>query len=173
MAKTVPMAWPAGTISREEMNMGFFRNMFDVGGQAKDIGEGIALASKGLDALFTSKEEKLTHEQIMERIKQQPSALQVAVNQTEAQHRTVFVAGWRPFVGWVCGTGLAYHFIIRDLLGWALSVWSPVIRDVEGILISGTIPPPPLDMAQLITLLIGMLGIGAYRSYDKRQGTSK
>ena len=46
--------------------------------------------------------------------------IQTKINEIEAKHRSVFVAGWRPFVGWVCGIALAYNFIIRDLFIWAL-----------------------------------------------------
>jgi len=46
--------------------------------------------------------------------------LQTKINEVEAGHRSVFVAGWRPFIGWVCGFALAYNFIIRDLFIWAL-----------------------------------------------------
>jgi len=42
-------------------------------------------------------------------------SIQTRINEIEAQHRTVFVAGWRPFIGWVCGFALAYNFVIRDL----------------------------------------------------------
>ena len=44
--------------------------------------------------------------------------LQNEINKVEAQHRSVFVSGWRPFIGWVCGVALAYNFIVRDLLTW-------------------------------------------------------
>lgn len=79
-------------------------------------------------------------------------SIQTKINQIEAQHRTVFVAGWRPFIGWVCGVALAYNFVIRDLFVWALQP--------ETV-------PPALQMEQLMTVLLGMLGLGGLRTYEK------
>jgi hypothetical protein len=78
--------------------------------------------------------------------------LQTKINEVEAKHRTVFVAGWRPFIGWVCGTALAYNFVIRDLLIWA-------VNPVE--------VPPALQMEHLMTVLLGMLGLGGLRTFEK------
>jgi hypothetical protein len=78
--------------------------------------------------------------------------LQTKINELEATHRTVFVAGWRPFIGWVCGVALAYNFVIRDLFIWALKP-----EDV----------PPALQMEHLMTVLLGMLGLGGLRTYEK------
>lgn len=79
-------------------------------------------------------------------------SIQTKINEIEAQHRTVFVAGWRPFIGWVCGVALAYNFVIRDLFVWALQPESV---------------PPALQMEQLMTVLLGMLGLGGLRTYEK------
>ena len=78
--------------------------------------------------------------------------IQTKINEIEAGHRTVFVAGWRPFIGWVCGVALAYNFVIRDLFIWALKP--------ENI-------PPALQMEHLMTVLLGMLGLGGLRTYEK------
>ena len=78
--------------------------------------------------------------------------IQTKINEIEAQHRTVFVAGWRPFIGWVCGVALAYNFVIRDLFIWALKP---------------EIVPPALQMEHLMTVLLGMLGLGGLRTYEK------
>ena len=79
-------------------------------------------------------------------------SIKTKINEIEAQHRTVFVAGWRPFIGWVCGVALAYNFVIRDLFVWALQP--------ETV-------PPALQMEQLMTVLLGMLGLGGLRTYEK------
>lgn len=79
-------------------------------------------------------------------------AIQTKINEIEAQHRTVFVAGWRPFIGWVCGMALAYNFVIRDLFIWA---FQPEVI------------PPALAMDHLMTVLLGMLGLGGLRTYEK------
>jgi hypothetical protein len=86
---------------------------------------------------------------------------QLKVNTQEASHPSVFVAGWRPFIGWTCGAGLIYNFIIYPLLLW-------------GIAITGsTIVPPPLFSENLMELVLGMLGLGALRTYEKFKGVER
>ena len=85
-------------------------------------------------------------------------SIQTKINEIEAQHRTMFVAGWRPFVGWVCGVALAYNFVVRDLFIWALQP-----EDV----------PPALQMEHLMTVLMGMLGLGGLRTYEKLKDKTK
>jgi len=84
--------------------------------------------------------------------------LQAEINKMEAQHRTVFVAGWRPFIGWVCGFALAYNFVLRDLLIW---FFGPETA------------PPALQMEHLMTVLLGMLGLGGMRTFEKLNDKSK
>ena len=84
--------------------------------------------------------------------------LQAEINKMEAQHRTVFVAGWRPFIGWVCGFALAYNFVLRDLLIWYLGPETA---------------PPALQMEHLMTVLVGMLGLGGMRTFEKLNDKSK
>jgi hypothetical protein len=88
---------------------------------------------------------------------QQLIELQSEINKVEAQHRTIFVAGWRPFIGWVCGIALAYNFVLRDLLIWFLGQ--------EQV-------PPALQMEHLMTVLIGMLGLGGMRTFEKLNNKS-
>ena len=83
---------------------------------------------------------------------------QLAVNEREAGHSSTFVAGWRPFIGWVCGVGIAYSFIAAPLLQALVSIWKPGFS------------LPAID-SHLWELIIGMLGMGALRSFDKFQGT--
>lgn len=84
--------------------------------------------------------------------------LQTKINEAEAKHRSVFVAGWRPFIGWVCGIALAYNFVVRDLIIFVLG------EDRV---------PDPLQMDHLMTVLMGMLGLGAFRTYEKIKKVSK
>jgi hypothetical protein len=82
---------------------------------------------------------------------------QTDTNKVEAASTSTFVAGWRPFIGWICGCGLAYQFFVITMLSWV----SEIIK----------IPPPPaLDMGTLITLLCGMLGLGSMRTVEKING---
>jgi hypothetical protein len=80
---------------------------------------------------------------------------QLLINQEEAKHESIFVAGWRPFIGWVCGVAMAYYYILQPFLIW--------IFDVYGIDSS----MPALNSGELMTVLLGMLGLGAMRSFDK------
>ena len=83
--------------------------------------------------------------------------LQTKINEIEAQHRTLFVAGWRPFIGWVCGLAFAYHFILF-----------PIIRTIYP-----DVQFPKLDTEPLFTVLLGMLGLGGLRTYEKLKDKSK
>lgn len=87
---------------------------------------------------------------------------QLQVNAVEAQSSSVFVAGWRPAVGWVCVIGLLYTFILRPLLSWA-----------SGFAVDPVPLPPALDMADLLTLLLGMLGLGGLRTAEKLKGVAR
>ena len=83
---------------------------------------------------------------------------QLEVNKAEATSASLFVAGWRPFVGWTCGVGLANDFILRPLAIYVSSLCHVT---------SATWPA--LDMTILLPLLLGMLGLGAMRTYEKTQ----
>lgn len=83
-----------------------------------------------------------------------------ATNQEEAKHPSIFVAGWRPAVGWLCAAGIGYSFLLQPLLAWAC-------------LMSGVEAPPVLDIGHLISLLVGMLGFGAYRTYEGAKGAKR
>ena len=80
---------------------------------------------------------------------------QLEVNKVEAAHQSLFVAGWRPFIGWVCGAALAYQFVIRPIVTWAVPSMGYTIAEMPG-----------LD-DNLWELLTGMLGLGGLRTYEK------
>lgn len=82
---------------------------------------------------------------------------QLAVNTAEAGSPSLFVSGWRPAVGWVCVAGLGYVFLLAPFLSW-------------GCTLAGVGAPPALDTGELMTLLMGMLGMAGIRSYDKKTG---
>lgn len=86
---------------------------------------------------------------------------QVEVNKVEAGAPDLFRGGWRPFVGWVCGFAVAYQFLARPILTWL----SPYILGIASA-------PPALDMADLIFLLGGMLGLGTLRTIEKKGGVT-
>ena len=93
---------------------------------------------------------------------QQALLAQLEINKAEAASGSVFKGGWRPFVGWVCGIALLYHFILSPLILFGISL--------TGV----TIPPiPEFDMGSLMTVLMGMLGLGGLRTYEKQKGLTK
>lgn len=87
---------------------------------------------------------------------------QLEVNKTEAAHPSIFVSGWRPFIGWTCGAGLAYNFILY-----------PILKFI--VVITMDIPPvlPVLESGELMTLLLGMLGLAGYRTYEKKSEVAR
>jgi len=109
-----------------------------------------------LDNLFTSDEERLDKGIIMERLRQQPGMAQVELNKVEASHRSVFVAGWRPAIGWVCALGLFNTFLINPWLQWFTSKAGPEL---------------PQDI--MLELVIALLGLGALRTVEKMNGRAK
>ena len=111
-----------------------------------------ALGSFAKDLREAIKGKEIDPEKALELIK-----VQNEVNKIEAQHRSIFVAGWRPFIGWVCGVALLYNFILRDLIAW----------------LSPGVMPPALQMEHLLTVLMGMLGLGGLRTYEKLKDKSK
>ncbi len=86
---------------------------------------------------------------------------QLEVNKAEASSGNTYAASWRPTVGYTCVAGLFYTFLLQPLLPWFAALFG---ADVP--------PLPALDVSVLMTLLLGMLGIGGMRSFDKKQGTS-
>ena len=90
---------------------------------------------------------------------------QLEINKTEAQHGSIFVAGWRPFIGWVCGAALVWNFIIQPLLLWVAWMMPDLGIDMS--------TAPKLDSGELMTVLLGMLGLGGLRTYEKRLGVSR
>lgn len=86
---------------------------------------------------------------------------QLDVNKVEAASADPFVSRWRPFIGWVCGVGLAYHFIAQPMLAFLLAAAGHPTQ------------LPIFDMDQLMTLLFGLLGLAGMRTYEKVAGATK
>lgn len=118
-----------------------------------------------LDKVIVDKDERLrlSHEiaTLAERQAHEVALAQIEVNKTEAQSASNFRAGWRPFIGWVCGTAFAYHFVLQPFMIFGLNVFEVNIE-----------PLPELDMAALLTVLGGLLGLGGLRTVEKMNGIS-
>ena len=89
------------------------------------------------------------------------SLAQLEINKVEAASRSVWVSGWRPCCGWVAAFALGFHFIITPCVQWA------------GLLCGFHLPMPEFDMGSLMTILLGMLGLGSMRSFEKFKGITK
>lgn len=89
----------------------------------------------------------------------QGDANQAEINKVEAASSSLFVSGWRPFMGWVCGMAFAYHFVLQPLLAFILANTGHKV-DL-----------PVFDMGTLSTVLMGMLGLGGLRTIEKVRGT--
>jgi len=86
---------------------------------------------------------------------------QLEVNKEEAKSRNVFIAGWRPFIGWTCGLALCWTYILQPIAQFVLAQTGHLI-DLPG-----------LDMSTMMPVLLGMLGLGGLRSFEKFKGVSK
>tara|TARA_R110000796_G_scaffold60772_4_gene140708 strand:+ start:243 stop:650 length:408 start_codon:yes stop_codon:yes gene_type:complete len=86
---------------------------------------------------------------------------QLDINKAEGQHRSMFVAGWRPFIGWTCGVALAYTYVMQPILVFILAQ--------SGYLVQ----LPIMDLTVMMPVLLGMLGLGGLRSFEKFKGVSK
>lgn len=82
------------------------------------------------------------------------------INKAEATNASVFVAGWRPAIGWVCAMALAFQYLVRPLFAWATGIWWPHLPALPG-----------LD-SNLWELMFGMLGLGGLRSFEKVKGVA-
>jgi|TARA_R100001163_G_C5025416_1_gene167098 hypothetical protein len=86
---------------------------------------------------------------------------QLGINKQEAAHRSVFVAGWRPFIGWTCGIALAYNYVLQPILIFVLAQTGHLM-DL-----------PAMDLNEIMPVLMGMLGLGGLRTFEKFKGVSK
>lgn len=121
--------------------------------------DGIAsLASNVLDRFFPNKTEQEKQEITMAMMVIQG---QIDTNKVEAANPNMFVAGWRPYVGWVCGTGFAIQFVVAPIAEWGAALAGHPVKF------------PELDMGTLLTLLGGMLGIGGLRTFEKTKGVNR
>ena len=107
---------------------------------------------------------RLAHEiaTMAERHAQELAKGQIDINKEEAKSRNIFIAGWRPFVGWTCGLALFWHFL-----------GLPVTLFVTGWFNLQHPPLPEFDMQSLMTVLLGMLGLGGMRTFEKFKGITK
>jgi hypothetical protein len=132
----------------------------DIGGALNGLGafaKNIREAITGKGILDPNKQAELLAE--AQRIELSLLKTQTDINLIEATSRKLFVAGWRPFVGWVCGAGFAWAYVVGPMFYW--------ISDLLG----HPTPIPTLDLGELVPLLLGMLGLAGYRTFEKTKNT--
>jgi hypothetical protein len=131
----------------------------DVGGLFTGIGtlaKDIRTAVTGKEPINADKAAEIALK--LEELEGKARESQTVVNLAEANNPNLFVAGWRPAAGWVCVLGLFYSVFLRPILSWVSSIWH------------WSAVPPVIDETILMELLFGMLGLGAYRTYERVKG---
>jgi hypothetical protein len=118
-----------------------------------------------LDKFIEDKDAKnaLAHEisTMAERHAQELAKGQLEVNKVEAAHKNMFVAGWRPAVGWICAFGMAGNFILIPMANFALA------------LAESDVTIPLIALSEMMPVLMGMLGLGAMRTVEKAKGVQR
>ena len=118
-----------------------------------------------LDRFFPNKEEKeRAAREIEAKLAEHLAKIDIAqleVNKQEAAHRSLFVAGWRPFVGWTCGLALFYTYVAQPMAMFIMAQTGDLVQ------------LPQLDLSTMMPVLLGMLGLGGLRTYEKFKGVTK
>lgn len=87
-------------------------------------------------------------------LQMQRDLAQAQINQAEAASPNAFVSGWRPFIGWICGSIFVVNYMLIPLIAWV----SPALN---------LAPPPRLEIGEVMPVLLGMLGLGGMRTFEK------
>mgnify|MGYP003137120605 CR=1 len=118
-----------------------------------------------LDRFFPNKEEKeKAAREIEAKLAEHLAKIDLAqleVNKQEAAHRSIFIAGWRPFVGWTCGLALFYTYVAQPIAMFVMAQTGDLVQ------------LPHLDLSTMMPVLLGMLGLGGLRTYEKFKGVTK
>jgi len=117
--------------------------------------------AKVVDEIHTSEDEKLDKKILMQRIQQKLAEKQLDVNKVEAGHRSIFVSGWRPAIGWVGGFALMFEFILSPSIEW--------YAKFSGLEITA----PNIETGSLLAIVTSMLGVAGMRSFEKSKGLTK
>jgi hypothetical protein len=139
------------------------------------IGAVADLAGKVLERIFPDPTERLKAKTALDQLQASGELAkltaetgllqgQLDINKVEAASTNWFVAGWRPFVGWTCGIAYAYGYVVLPFLTFFVYLWgSPeTVKQIAML--------PKLDLAAMVPLLFGMLGIGGMRTFEKVKG---
>lgn len=136
-------------------------NLFGIGSVIESVG-------KVAGDLITTEKERRQLDLEEKKIDQATDLAQIEVNKVEAASSSVFVAGWRPAIGWIGAAALAYQFLAYPLLLW---VWTYL--QGTGWIPKELQPPPVLKADELWVILSGILGIAGMRSFEKTKGVAR
>ena len=121
----------------------------------------IPLLGTIVDKIFPNAEDAAKAKLELLKLEQEGAFRQLEVNKIEATHANIFVSGARPFIMWVCGLIFAYTYLIQPFL---IFIFISVGHPIAGL--------PKLDMSEVMTLLLGMLGLGGMRTFEKIKGVA-
>lgn len=125
------------------------------------LGQILGVAAPILDKFIEDKDAKNQIKAELEQSLVSLQAAQAAANVEQAKHPSLFVAGARPAIMWICALGLLTNFFVMPIAEWAVAIWSP-----------GT-ELPALQTGELMTLTLSLLGLGGMRSFEKTKGVAR
>lgn len=119
------------------------------------------IGGKLIDRLWPDQNERDKAKLELLRMQQAGELAQIAVNQAEASNPSLFVSGWRPAIGWVCGAACAWNWI-----------GLPIVK--AGLMVFGgpDLSLSPADLSEMWPVLMGMLGLGSLRTFEKVKGVA-
>lgn len=126
------------------------------------ISAALDIGGKVIDRLWPDPAQAAAAKLELIKLQQSGELAQIAVNTEEAKHPSVFVSGWRPAIGWVCGAACAWNWIGLPVVKTALLVWS-----------GKTLPLAPADLTDMLPVLLGMLGLGGLRTIERLNGVER
>ena len=124
-------------------------------------GDTIKAVGNVIDDMHFSGEEKEKLKLQMKEIDARLKEKQLDINKAEASHRSIFVSGWRPFLGWVSGLSIGYVYLFQPILDMILQMFQVQVDWFQ------------LDLGQLMPLVLGMLGLGGLRTFEKARNLTK
>jgi hypothetical protein len=121
----------------------------------------VGSVGKIVDELHTSDEEKAQAKIKLQELENQLKLAQMDINKVEASHKSIFVAGWRPATGWLIVLILFYSYILQPFIVMILKIMG---KDID---------LPNLNMSEVMPIILGMLGLGFSRSFEKSKGVAR
>ncbi len=130
------------------------------------IGQALSILTPLLDRVIPDKNARAEAEELLQQMDKRGEldllVGQLEINKAEAAHKSLFVAGWRPAVGWICAVSLGYNYVLYPVMQFGVALAMPE-------------PPvlPAVDLAGMMPVLLGMLGLAGYRTIEKRSKVAR